>query len=222
MTYVSPMVRARAIVAGEIGSVSSCQRQHALRMVRLSPTVIADLESEEAPLHVFRWVAWAATLTDQRRRTDLVIHLRRTIERPRNGWLEERHFYAAMEEWDQARSAARKRGGIMPAVHEIPLEAYRTAIEGVTRNERVRRPETETGATATESVEAGSEPSTQEIDDEGAPEEAPISDREPRGREHVLRLLSDAVRVALASQDVEAADVANDAISRLCRGRAVG
>lgn len=213
MNYVSPMVRARTIVAGEIGSVSYLQRQIALRMVRLSPTVVTDLESEEAPIHVFRWVAWASTLTDQRRRTDLVVHLRRTIERPRNGWLEERHFYAALDVWDQARGAARKRGGIMPAAQEIPLEAYRAVLDGARK--RPRSPEAEMAAT--ESEEGGEVPVDEKI------EEEPISTRQLlKGRDHVLRVLSDTARAAIAADDKEAADAANTAISWLCGGREAG
>lgn len=222
MSYVSPMVRARAIVAGEMGEVSYFQRQIAQRMVRLSPTIVADLESEEAPVHVFRWVAWAATLTEQRRRTDLVVHLRRSIERPRNGWLQERHFYAALDVWDQARSAARKRGGIMPAVHEIPDDTYRTAIEGARR--RPRSQETEMAMAESAAVTADSaaaESSAFEPDDET--EEAPISTRQPlKGRDHVLRVLSDTAREAIAADDKEAADAANSAISWLCGGRKAG
>lgn len=223
MTHVSPMVRARAIVAGDICPEAECQRYHAARMVRLSLTVIADLESEEAPFHIFRWVAWGATLTEQRRRTDLVIHIRRSIERPKNGWVEERHCAAAMDAWDHARSNARKRGGIMPAVHEIALEVYRAAIEGAKRPPRTRGPTAEAvpATTELEAAEGGAaEPAEREPDDSG--EEEPVSRPHAQGRDHVLRLLSDAVRAALAAQDVEAADAANDAISRLCGRGEIG
>ena len=131
--YVSPMTRAREIVRESKSAATSRQvLNHAMRIVRLASMVIVDLERNEAPVHVFRWIAWASTVTDQRRRTDLAIYLRRSIHRPRNGWLQERHYYAALTEWDKARCEMRKRGSIMPSFDEIPLDAYRAAIEGAT------------------------------------------------------------------------------------------
>lgn len=217
--YVSPMTRAREIVRESKSAATSRQvLNHAMRIVRLASMVIVDLERNEAPVHVFRWIAWASTVTDQRRRTDLAIYLRRSIHRPRNGWLQERHYYAALTEWDKARCEMRKRGSIMPSFDEIPLDAYRAAIEGAKKRPRSSEPETETQPTESE-VAAESDPSVSE--DEIEEEEEPVSTRQLRGRDHVLRLLSDVVRAALAAQDVEAADVANDAISRLCGRREV-
>jgi hypothetical protein len=221
VTYVSPMVRARAIVAGQV-HVSRCQRHHATRMVHLHPMVIVDLEREEAPIHLFRWVAKVTKVSEQRRRTDLVIHLRRSIERPRNGWMDDWHCNAAMDAWDGVREEARKRGGIMAAVHEIPIEVYRAAIDAA-KTRRTRGAEPEVSATETESAAECGEPADPEDElEEDEEEEEPISARQVLllGRDHVLRLLSDAVRAALAAQDMEAADAANDAISRLCGGRA--
>lgn len=65
------------------------------------------------------------------------------------------------------------------------------------------------------------EPDAIEAEDEDEVEELPTSERRPHGRDQVLRLLSDAVRAALAEHDEEAAQVANDAIARLCGGRDV-
>jgi hypothetical protein len=224
------MVRARAIVAGQIRACKS-EVDHAKRMVGLPPMVIVALEREEATTHAFRWVAWGATPTDQRRRSDLVIHLRRSIQRPRNGWFKDRHFVAALSAWDEARREARKRGGIPPTYDQIPLETYRAAVEGAQKLHRMRSPELETTATAGEESgelsaaegedddnEEDGEDDDNEEDGEGIDEE-PISTRQLQGRGHVLRHLSHAVRAALAANDTEAADVANDAISRLCGGR---
>lgn len=229
--YVSPMIRARAIVAGEIQPVTTSQRHHALRMVRLSATVVTDLETEEALTHVFRWVAWASSSTEQRRRTDLVIHLRHSIERKRNGWLDVPHWTAAMDAWDQARSEVRKRGGIMPAVFEVPLGVYRAAVEGA-RKQPQAAPESEpTETAADEDVDPGTgeavdgddeEESDDESVDEDESDNEPSSIRQLRGRDRVLRVLSDTARSAIASKDLEAADTANQAISLLCRKREVG
>ncbi len=236
MNYESPMVRARAIASGQV-HVSRCQRHHAMKMVHhLHPMIIVDLEREETPIHLFRWVARVAQVSEQRRRTDLVIHLRRSITRPRNGWLEDWQCIAAMNEWDTARREARKRGGSLPAVHEVQLATYQAAIEGAKKKAQESETEKvedegddakETGGEDAEArSEAGdepSEPSMVGLDDETEDEAEPISTRQPlQGREHVLRLLSDAVRAALAAKDLEAAAVANDAISRLCGRPEVG
>lgn len=237
MNYVSPMVRARAIAAGQV-RVSRCQRHHAMKMVHhLHPMIIVDLEREETPIHLFRWVARVAQVSEQRRRTDLVIHLRRSITRPRNGWLEDWQCTAAMNEWDTARREARKRGGSLPAVHEVQLATYQAAIEGARKkaqesetekveNETESDDAKETGEDAEARSEAGdeaSEPSMVDLGDETDDEAEPILTRQPlQGRKHVLRLLSDAVRAALATADLEAATVANDAISRLCGRPDVG
>lgn len=227
MKYVSPMIQARAIAAGQI-RVSRCQRHHAMRMIRLHPMIIVDLEREQTPTHLFRWVAGVSQISEQRRRTDLVIHLRRSIERPRNGWVENWQCLAAMNEWDLARREARKRGSLLPAVHEVPLAVYRAAIEKKTPESVTEKEPEETESEAEETEEAVAEEtvdeeSLSELDDEPEDEAEPISSRQPLpGREHVLRLLSDVVRAALAAKDLEAATVANDAISRLCGRHEVG
>jgi hypothetical protein len=224
------MVRARAIVAGQI-PVDKGQLDHSKRMVGLPPMVIVDLERDEAPVHVFRWVAWGASPAEQRRRKDLVIYLRRAIARPRNGWFRERHFAAALAEWDRGRSEARKRGGIPPTHEQIPLDTYRAVIDAARKQPRTRSPEIEMSEEGEEGCESSMPEDEDEDDDEDDDdehehdddqiEEEPISTRQSSGREHVLRHLSDAVRAAIAADDMEAAEAANDAISRLCGGREV-
>ena len=113
----------------------------------------------------------------------------------------------------------------MPAAHQIPLDVYRTAIDGAQKAGRAQSPAPETAALVAEIAAECGEPAEDEPADELEEDEEevePISARQIllQGRDHVLRLLSDAVRAALAAQDMEAADVANDAISRLCGGRA--
>lgn len=192
-------------------------------MVRLPPMIVVDLEREEAPVRVFRWVSYGASHTDQRRRTDLALHLRRSIERPRNGWVFERPLGAALAEWDRVRSEARKRGGIMPAHNQIPLEAYRAAIEGARKPKRARSPETETAAEGEPSEQALEDDSESEGDgeDEGEDEgeEEPVSTRHLKGLRHVLQVLANTARKAIAAEDMEAADAANNAIEWLCGGR---
>lgn len=92
-----------------------------------------DLEQEQAPKSVFRWVTGGAAATMQRRRAELAIDLRRVIERPLGGWLEERHLSAALAVVEAEVAAARKRGGIARSVKDIPVEAYQAAIHAATK-----------------------------------------------------------------------------------------
>lgn len=126
--------------------------------------------------------------------------------------MEERHFFAALAEWDKARNAARKRGGIMPAVNEVPIDVYRTAIEGAKKKPAASSLNTE----VPEGASVGDDEIEELLDE---PEGEPSPTPKPLGREYVLRLLSDVVRAAIAAQDIVAADIANDAISRLCQER---
>ncbi|APR88230.1 hypothetical protein A7982_13579 [Minicystis rosea] len=229
--YVSPMMRARAINSGLEKNASEKEREVAARMVRLPAMVLLDLERAEAPKFVFRWVAWAANHTMQRRRTDLVLYLRRSIERRLNGWFEERHLTAAMAALEAARDEARRRGGIMPAVDQIPVEVYRAAVEGAAKNKRQRRLEPELEAAIEQD-----EPLSSDDEDDGAHggggddnsgeddehEAVPISERILRGRGRILRRLSDAVGEALAVQDVEAAEAINNTIALLCGSGDIG
>ena len=127
--YKSPMAEARAIYSGQAKSASPKLSALAERMAKLPPYVIMDLEQEQAPKSVFRWVTGGAAATMQRRRAELAIHLRRVIERPLGGWLEERHLSAALAVVEAEVAAARKRGGIARSVKDIPVEAYQAAID---------------------------------------------------------------------------------------------
>jgi hypothetical protein len=241
--YESPMVRARAIVS-DTAQATTKARRVAERMTRLPAMVIVDLELAEAPYHVFRWVACGANRTPQRRRADLVLHLRRSIERPLNGWLEERHLSAALRVLEEAANAVRRHGGyVVPGVQDIALDEYRAAIVGATKNKRASASESEHESDALPDVvtdealeldaELGdSEQADDDNDagDEGADkngeedtaDEAPVSERIHTGRGRILRALADVVRVAIRSRDIEAAHALSDTLSLLCGERKAG
>lgn len=132
--YVSPAAWARELDArarrGELPQVSKKSLHTARRIRRLPGSVILDLEAQEAPLHVFRWVAWTpqSNITEQRRRADLVLHLRRNFERAEDGWFREHEHKAAFDVWMGAIEQAGKRGLIYPRPEQVPAERYAEAI----------------------------------------------------------------------------------------------
>jgi hypothetical protein len=203
--YTSPARRAQEIVADHARSpsdASSTQLRHAQQIVdfaRQVPFVSGDLERAEAPWHVFRWVAWDPRVDGCRQRAKLALHLRRHLAGQRGGWLQERDLTAAFGVWEQARAAARKRGGIMPAVDQIPLDDYRHAIETAPRKAA--------------NAPAG-EPAN--VLDPGAVsakrEDPPAS---LLVQMQIVRHFALALRTALDAGDLGAARVANDAILRL-------
>jgi hypothetical protein len=195
--YVSPLQWAREVLSsGGEQNFPGKVRAAAVHIVQLSAMISADLEAEEAPVHVFRWVAWAKGATAQRRRADLVLHLRRALERARNGWLEERHLTAALAMWDAATEGARSRGLIAPRPEGLPVEQYREAI--LAARKRARASEA-----LAESPEAPPvRPERAEAPAEGA-------------RATVLQHLSNGLVAAAGAGDLEAARAANEAISKL-------
>jgi hypothetical protein len=150
-TYVSPAAWAREIEArlraGAPVLVSKKTLHTARRIHRLATSITLDLEAVEAPLHVFRWVAWApknaitkSNITKLRQRADLVLHLRRTFERQEGGWFLEREHAAAFDVWMRAIEEARKQGRLHPRAGDVPLERYAEAIVAVSSQRRRRAP----------------------------------------------------------------------------------
>ena len=224
--YKSPMAEARAIYSGQAKSASPKLSALAERMAKLPPYVIMDLEQEQAPKSVFRWVTGGAAATMQRRRAELAIHLRRVIERPLGGWLEERHLSAALAVVEAEVAAARKRGGIARSVKDIPVEAYQAAIDAATKTSQGQGTEAELedaieldgdGAGEGNDGETGEEEGAEEEGGE-AEERAPVSKPLPTGRARVLRQLSDVIDVAVQAGDIEAAMTLTVTISVLCKG----
>ena len=221
--YKSPMAEARAIYSGQAKSASPKLSALAERMAKLPPYVIMDLEQEQAPKSVFRWVTGGAAATMQRRRAELAIHLRRVIERPLGGWLEERHLSAALAVVEAEVAAARKRGGIARSVKDIPVEAYQAAIDAATKTSQVQETEAELDdAIELDGEGEGNDGETDEeegAEEEGEAEErAPVSKPLPTGRARVLRQLSDVIDVAVQAGDIEAAMTLTVTISVLCKG----
>ena len=115
----------------------------ARRLARLSFSIVAALDALKTPLNVYRWVADGADPDAQRRRMELVVHLRRNVERVWNGWLRERQLAAALHVWEQAIDDARRRGlpqpraaGVSPQrVHEC--HRGRTAAPSVPALRRI-------------------------------------------------------------------------------------
>lgn len=221
--YKSPMAEARAIYSGQAKSASPKLSALAERMAKLPPYVIMDLEQEQAPKSVFRWVTGGAAATMQRRRAELAIHLRRVIERPLGGWLEERHLSAALAVVEAEVAAARKRGGIARSVKDIPVEAYQAAIDAATKTSQGQGAEAELDdALELDGEGGGNDGETDEeegAEEEGEAEErAPVSKPLPTGRARVLRQLSDVIDVAVQAGDIEAAMTLTVTISVLCKG----
>ena len=199
-TYVSPSKRARIRLSDDGQQKEPGFRTRvATRLVRMSPMVVLNLQAEEAPLHVFRWVSEAHGAAEQRRRTDLAVHLRRSMERRRNGWLEERHLTAALAVWDEAVMAARSKGLISPRP-DAAVAAARKAPRG-----RADHP-------------AGNELPM------GSAEAAPTADERapdkpdgvlPPARASTLRELTAVLDRALAQGDIESARVTHETIGRL-------
>jgi hypothetical protein len=126
---------------GEKQSASKKTLHTAERIRRLGFSVIADLEAQKAPRHVFRWVAWArkGSPAEQRLRADLVLHLRRIFERAEDGWFVEREHEAAFRVWMAARQEVRKSGREMPRAEEVPAERYAAAITAAAQTASRRR-----------------------------------------------------------------------------------
>jgi hypothetical protein len=202
------MARARALVRGDAAGedVSGEALRHAKRIMKLAVTVQLDLERAQAPWHVFRWVACARNMTEQDQRRHLVLHLHKHLPRRRDGWLQEPQVAAAFRWWLQAREAKRKKGGIMPMVHEIPLEDYVCAIESARRGPSTPRDEP---------VNLAAELDDQEHTDEQELPPAMTGRETTAGRDRVLHHLAMAVKAALAERDIEAAEAAADALVRL-------
>jgi hypothetical protein len=201
--YVSPMRWAREVLSPEATQIFPGKvRAIAQHIIQLSVMVVADLEAEEAPIHVFRWVAWASGATAQRRRTDLVLHLRRALERSRNGWLEERHLTAALAVWESAIQSTRLRGLIAPRPEGVPIERYRDAVDAARKRSRLAREEPLDAAPGL--PKAAAPPL---LDTADAPADAK--------RAAVLQHLTAGLVEAVGAGDFEAARAANDAITKL-------
>jgi hypothetical protein len=99
------------------------------RIAKLPQSIVDDLDGEDAPLHVRRWIAWGRGLAGQLQRLELALHLRHSIDRDGDGWLDARRHGAALRVLETARAEARAGGGAPPAVAALPLEAYQGAIK---------------------------------------------------------------------------------------------
>lgn len=142
---VPPREKARAALArtrdGESHTVTRCMLAHMKRIARLEDLVVADLESEDAPWRVVRWVAWGKGKAQQRQRCDLVIHLRRSIDTPCGGWLDEHALKAAWDLLCDAIASARKRGLAQPSYDEIETGAYERAVRAADTRAKEKRGE---------------------------------------------------------------------------------
>jgi hypothetical protein len=201
------------LVKAGTGKVPGKLRSVALRMVKLSPIVVLDLNAEEAPIHVFRWVSWAKGPAAQRRRTDLAVHLRRTIERRRNGWLEERHLTAALAVWEAAVADARARGLVTPRPDAVPAGRYQKAIDAARKG--TRGPSPPLGDELAPVDVTGGETMQEVAGDRTPTEERP-------SRTKTLSNLTAAMASALADGDMEAARVAHEAIGKLVPAKLPG
>jgi hypothetical protein len=216
--YTSPVKVAREALAPENEQkVSGKVRATAMHIIRLSVMVVADLEDEEAPMHVFRWVAWASGAAAQRRRTDLVLHLRRTLERTRNGWPEERHLAAALAVWDRAVEQTRVRGLVAPRPEGVPVERYREAVAAARRPSPRDREEVPPPPPSAVVAVPPARRARVHREEPAAPE---VAEKKPNAgadtkRAAVLQHLTTGLLEAVGAGDIEAARAANDAIAKL-------
>ncbi len=138
--YVSAVVHAREILAKAKSepdaNVARSVLAHARRIMRIEPIIALDLEQEEGPYRVFRWVAWGKTYAERRRRADLALHLRHTIDTASGGWLLEPHYTAALAVLDLAVAQAKARGGVQPRPVDLCASTYGDAIRGVPKPRR--------------------------------------------------------------------------------------
>jgi hypothetical protein len=188
-------------------------RAVARRMMKLSPIVVLDLEAEEAPLHVFRWVSWAKGASAQRRRTDLAVYLRRTIERRRNGWLEERHLTAALTVWDAATAEARVRGVIAPRPQAVSITRYEEAIDGARKSSRARFQPSDAAVAG----DVAKEETVDEVPGGGTA----AAEQEP-SHARALGGLAATLAAAIEEGDMKAARVTHEAIGKLVPSKLPG
>ncbi len=139
--YVSPYQDAQALVAQKGttsgATVSRKSLETAERILALEDGPRQALEAAEAPYRVFRWVVWGeSTSTARRARTDLALHLRKTLATAYGGWPDERALSAAWACWQTAVAEARPRGQLPPDCSRIPLADYQRAIAAVARSKR--------------------------------------------------------------------------------------
>ena len=139
--YVSPYEIAKERLAEqrtETGvACSSKSLETAARIVGLEVVSRQDLEQVEAPHRVFRWVVWGdETMTARKKRTELVLHLRKVFPTPHGGWLDEPELTAAWNYWQSEIAAMRRRGLMQPWAEDLPLEGYQQAIAAVRRAPR--------------------------------------------------------------------------------------
>ena len=219
--YVSPAKRA-ALRLSEGGEQKEpyLRVRVARRIRKLSPIVVLDLEAAEAPMHVFRWVSDGPSLTEHRRRTDLALHLRRTIERRRNGWISDAQLSAALAVWDEAIAEARARGLISPRPDAIAPERFGAAIAAARKAPRVRADHTVGDAPPEASGEATPDNVDQDAADiVGEKAADKTDDGVSPARARTLRELAAVLDRALAEGDLEAARVTNEMIGRLVPAR---
>lgn len=135
--YVSPVDRAREVLARAQADRSSVTRRElstAIRIAKvLEPVCALDLVRVQAPFLIFRWVAWGDGSTARRKRTDLVLYLRRSIHTSQGGWFVERQLRAALDVWERAVDDARRRGLVQPRPENLPLSLFEDAIRGAMR-----------------------------------------------------------------------------------------
>jgi hypothetical protein len=133
--YVSPVVRAREIVAeARAGKKTSRPAvSNARKILRIEPVVAGDLEKAKVPYKSFRWVAWGKNATERRRKADLVLHLRVTITTSRGGWLCESDLEAARAVLQAGIDEARRRGLAQPRPQDLPSATYAAAIRAARR-----------------------------------------------------------------------------------------
>jgi hypothetical protein len=148
---VSFIVHAQEILAAHArdkdkGSGSAARQ--ARMVLRMDPLVIGDLAAEGTPYRIARWVAGGGTPTGRRQRADLVLHLRRTIETARNGWILDVALGAAYKAWRRVVDDARRRGLPQPRPCDLPTDTYVTAMASVEKRKRRKSPASASGPTS--------------------------------------------------------------------------
>jgi len=133
----------RSLHAGTASDLSYEARYHLSRIAALDTATVEALETEEAPQHVWRWVAMAARPAERKIRCALMVAIRHRVDFGADRWPIDREKTAALAAFlrareeatagiDLARVAQASRSGrpwdLIPAPEDIDPAIYARAM----------------------------------------------------------------------------------------------
>ena len=125
LRYVQQPRRWRRVVYGH---ASSTGRTYERLAQTLPPLLVEQLERADAPLHIWRWVAWGRHQPERHLRLELALYLRKESERGGWRWLRDREKGIVLRHYREVCAAARSLGQREPFVTSIPRLNYEAAI----------------------------------------------------------------------------------------------